>query len=58
MTKEWVDPPEGYLYGFPKIWDKSKDPDWEKWLVKEGYPRHLVDEIPYVRMWPVNETAD
>jgi hypothetical protein len=38
----YVDPPQGYMYGFPKIWDKNKDPDLKKWLVKQGYPRKTI----------------
>jgi hypothetical protein len=53
--KHWVDPPEGWKYGFPKIWDKSKDSDWETWLTKNGYPRDLINQIPYVRMWKAKD---
>lgn len=41
-TNIYVDPPQGYMYGFPKIWDKEKYPDFKKWLIKEGYPKKTI----------------
>lgn len=49
--KYWVDPPEGWRYGFPKVWDKEAHPDWEAWLKQAGYPADQIAELPYVRMW-------
>lgn len=56
MSKVWIDPPFGWKYGFPKIWDKTTDPDLGKWLTKEGYPPH--GELNMVRTWPVEEDED
>lgn len=34
----WVDPPSGWRYGFPKVWNKKTHPDMKAWLVENGYP--------------------
>lgn len=57
MTKLWVDPPSGWAYGFPKIWNTEEIPFIE-WLVKEGYPKREIDafgENFHVRQWEVSE---
>lgn len=58
MSRVWVDPPSGWKYGFPKIWErKTDDEDMNEWLVSEGYPRSVIENygsVFYVRMW---ETA-
>lgn len=51
--KLWVDPPSGWMYGFPKIWDQEKCPTIHEWLRAEGYPN--PDYSVYVRTWPVEE---
>jgi hypothetical protein len=51
--KYWVDPPSGWMYGFPKVWDEDMDGPLPTWLGKEGYP--YDEELPYVRMWPYEE---
>lgn len=38
-----VDVPSGWKYGFPKPYDKEKDPDFNLWLVSEGYPQKEID---------------
>ena len=49
--KIFVDPPQGYLYGFPKacpqyiVYDAKK---FAEWLVAQGYPDA---NPPYVRAW-------
>lgn len=54
--KYWVDPPAGWQYGFPKLYDSEVDGDMTAWLVKHGYP---VDEYPdVVRAWPYEEGDD
>lgn len=42
--KHYVDPPGGWRYGFPKVWDKKENPDFYAWLVKEGYPQEEIDK--------------
>ena len=54
-NKRWVvDPPSGWMYGFPKeIPEECKD-HLREWLVAEGYPEKLIKEFGdyfYVRMW-------
>ena len=44
MTKvTYIDPPNGWRYGFPKYIEVSiedlKDIDMKKWLVENGYPQ-------------------
>lgn len=41
--KVWVDPPSGWLFGFPKLWDETVNPDLNAWLVNEGYPQEEID---------------
>lgn len=53
--KIWIDPPSGWMFGFPKIYDKSVDnPDVEEWIVEKGYPRKMKNAfkngIPF-RWW-------
>ena len=53
-NKIWVDPPNGWVYGFPKLWDKQLNPDFMAWLIAEGYPKSEIDSYGkhfYVRQW-------
>ena len=48
----YVDPPEGWKYGFPKVWDKNKYPELNEWLVQEGYPKKEIEKDSfYCRFW-------
>ena len=38
-----VDPPQGWRYGFPKVWDRRENPDCREWLIENGYPRSLAE---------------
>jgi hypothetical protein len=54
MSKEkiWVDPPSGWTYGFPKLWDQEGC--CTQWLVDNGYPQSEIDKLNdnfYCRMW-------
>lgn len=40
----WVDPAAGWSYGFPRLYDPSKDGDMNAWLVSNGYPQYLADK--------------
>lgn len=54
--RRWVDPPRGWVYGFPKVYDEEKDgPSIQAWLIKQGYPED--EEIAYLRTWPAEESA-
>jgi hypothetical protein len=54
MSKLYVDPPSGWQYNFPKIWDSEKYPDMRKWLVDNGYSQSMIDKMGerfYCRFW-------
>lgn len=51
-----IDPPSGWMYGFPKMWDKDKDKSIREWLIDNDYPQQLIDELGdsfFVRTWKV-----
>lgn len=50
MKLLWIDPPEGWRYGFPKQWDQEKHPDLIQWLRDNGLPESLI-ELGHVRSW-------
>lgn len=39
-----IDPPHGYLYGFPKEFPIEVDNVYE-WLVENGYPQHIINNL-------------
>jgi hypothetical protein len=48
----YVDPPTGWMFGFPKVIDLSKETLDEDWLVAKGYPKRDVDfALNHVRIW-------
>ena len=51
----WIDVPQGYLYGFPKLWDKLEYPDLVTWLVREGYPEEEAKHKQWIRCWDATE---
>lgn len=58
--KIWVDPPSGWKYGFPRIYDPKSDGDVMEWIIKCGYPRKEVEsygEHFYTRQWYADETS-
>ena len=38
----WVDPPSGWLYGFPRLYDPATDGDMTAWMIAHGYPERLA----------------
>ena len=50
-----VDPPSGWRYGFPKLYDPSKEEGtMYDWLVREGYPQSEIDRYKgnfFCRFW-------
>lgn len=50
-----VDPPSGHRYGFPKLYDSSKEEGtMYDWLVREGYPQSEIDKYGnyfFCRFW-------
>jgi len=58
MPKMYIDPPSGWKYGFPKVYDRDTDGDCTKWLLANGYPQKEIDSCGdqfHVRMWEVVE---
>ena len=56
----YVDPPSGWKYGFPMVWDRESEPDMRAWLVQNGYPQKEIDRLGdhfYVRCWNADETT-
>ena len=50
--KLWIDPPSGWMYGFPALWDESTHPNLREWLIEKGYPESQVDfALRYLRQW-------
>ena len=41
---EYIDPPSGWKYGFPKILPEGVV-DTMQWLVDNGYPQHEIDAM-------------
>lgn len=40
----WIDPPEGWKYGFPKRFEpKTEDIDIDAWLLANGYPKSAIN---------------
>ena len=47
----WVDPPSGWKYGFPKLWNQVKHPDMRAWMTLHGYPDDGAEWRNRVRCW-------
>jgi len=56
--KVWVDPPEGWRYGFPKVWDNELHTNLYHWLDDRGYPPNVREgygEYFMIRQWKVED---
>ena len=51
----WVDPSEGWRWGFPKIWEPEKDGNVSAWLIRNGYPEAELKRLDAVRYWDAKE---
>lgn len=53
-----VDPPSGWMYGFPKVVPNDESPS-EDWFLRNGYPQELIDQgaLQHVRYWFKEETT-
>jgi hypothetical protein len=61
MSKLWVDPPEGWKYGFPAIYDPETDGQISDWAVRKGYPLLTIKEYGeqwHVRCWSAEEPKE
>jgi len=57
-NKIWVDPPEGWKFGFPAIYDPDADGQLSEWIISKGYPVLIIKEYGEswaIRCWPAEE---
>lgn len=53
-----VDPPSGWMYGFPALWDKSVHTTLEEFLRTKKYPEKDIEfACSYCRMWLPHDDA-
>ena len=53
-----IDPPRGWMYGFPKPIPDDRRQDVINWLIEQGYPKQLIEELGehfYCRYWETDE---
>ena len=56
--KQWVDPPSGWRWGFPKLWDPQTSPNIAEWFLEQGLPKtELSMALRYSRYWSADEQA-
>lgn len=49
-----IDPPSGWMYGFPKVCTAKEGQNHSDWLVEQGYPKKIIDDFGddfYCRYW-------
>ena len=46
-----IDPPDGWRYGFPKVYDKTIDETVEEWFLRNGYPQKEIDKGMLRHCW-------
>jgi hypothetical protein len=57
--KTIIDIPQGYLYGFPREYDRDNQTEtFVEWCVRVGVPESVAEEITYVRQWTVEGVSD
>jgi len=44
MKQILIDPPSGWMYGFPKVLPEGTE-NVTEWLISEGYPKELIDQF-------------
>ena len=58
MKVTYIDPPEGWKYGFPKVLPKEAQGRNLEWLIENGYPKKIIEEMGdffYCRYWEQEE---
>ena len=58
MKELWIDPPEGWMYGFPKKMPVDKIPVMTEWILENGYPKKSMEAYGkyfHVRYWDVED---
>ena len=51
----YVDPPDGWRYGFPKAVPKDREADLFAWLAEQGYPKQWLNDRTVLRCWREEE---
>lgn len=47
-----IDPPSGWRYGFPKVYNNPDNIPLKQWLINNGYPeREIIGDGKYCRFW-------
>ena len=49
-----IDPPSGWMYGFPKPFNPKEGQTTKDWLIENGYPEKTIDgygDYFYCRFW-------
>ena len=46
-----VDPPSGWMYGFPRVYDPEPGEPEAEWFLRNGYPAKMLDQLKYCRWW-------
>ena len=54
MAKLWVDIPQGYMHGWPKLYDSEKDGTMLEWLEKNDCP----NDAEWIRSWMEEQDID
>ena len=48
----YVDPPTGWAYGFPALWNRDEYPNVGDFLRSKGYPEENIEfAVGMLRMW-------
>ena len=59
LIMKMIDPPSGWMFGFPKPIPEDRINDSLTWLVEQGYPKQLIDDLGdyfFCRYWEVDDT--
>ena len=57
VTKMMIDPPVGWRFGFPRVYDPKPGQSEAEWFAEVGYPQELIDRgmLKYCRTWPLED---
>lgn len=57
--KVMVDPPSGWMYGFPALWDKKQHSTLAEFLRTKDYPEKDIEfACSYCRMWVPQDASN
>jgi hypothetical protein len=54
----YVDPPSGWRYGFPRLYDPAADGDMTEWMIRHGYPERLARQGVVCTFTACDETGE